>query len=265
MAFTAVVVPVSLIAGASTSGGSTGSSGIWAGVSYYWGEWSGSRSNCTWTLFLGQSNIDGVPGAALPPRRIAGVDYRLFMRVCPSGHHLIWVPQVPPVLLDHWSGSFLSRWLPRPPLHLAPPAAHQVVNVGTWFWTDASAWEPVSITAWIPTPEGPLWVTTTARPTRLVLDPGDGRWGSGPVNCLGPGVSWSPGLGDGAPSPFGCDYTYRHSSSRSPNGSTFTARLSTVWAVSWRASTGEAGSAGELQTSTSTQVTVHELEGIGQF
>lgn len=263
LAASAVIVPLSVIARASTGGGSTGSSGIWAGVSYYWGEWVGTRSNCTWSAYLGSSDLAGLPGGAPPPRTINGINYRLFVRVCPAGNRLVWVPQVQPRLIDHWNASLLTRWLPRPALHMAPPARRVVVHVSTWFWTDVTVWKPVSVTAWIPTPEGPLWVTTTAVPTRLEFDPGDGGWGSGTVSCVGPGVPWFAGFGDGLPSPLGCDYTYRHSSVLAANRSTFAARLSIVWSVSWRASTGAGGPAGELRTTSTAAVTVNEIEGIG--
>ena len=259
-----VIVPVTVIARASiTDGGTTGSSGIWAGVSYYWGEWVGTRSDCSWSAYLGSSDLAGLPGGQPPPRVVNGISYRLFVRICPAGNRLVWVPQAPPRLIGHWGASLLTRWLPTPPLHLAPPADRVVVHVGTWFWTDLSVWRPVSVTAWVPTPAGPLWVTTTAVPIRLELDPGDGVWGSGTVACAGPGVPWLPVFGDGAGSPFGCDYTYRHSSVVSANRSTFAAHLSVVWNVTWRASTGAAGSAGQLRTSRVAPVTVHEIEGVG--
>ena len=259
-----VVVPVAVIARASTSGGGTTEpGGIWAGVSHYWGEWVGTRSDCTWSAFLGSSDLGGLPGGEPPPRVIAGINHRLFVRVCPSGNRLVWVPQVAPLVINRWSSSLLTRWLPRPAVQTAPPSGRAVVKVGTWFWTDPTAWRPVSVTAWIPTPRGPLWVTTTAIPTRLEFDPGDGAWGSGPVTCAGPGVPWLAVFGDGAPSPLGCSYAYPHSSAVSANGRSFTARLSIVWAVSWRASTGASGSAGPLRTTRAAPVTVREIEGLG--
>ena len=259
-----LVVPMAVIARASTSGGGTTEpGGIWAGVSHYWGEWAGTRSDCTWSAFLVTPDSGGLPGGEPPPRVIAGVNYRLYVSMCPSGNRLVWVPQVPPTVINRWSSSMLTRWLPRPALRTAPPSSRAVVTVGTWFWTDATVWRPVSITAWIPTPAGPLWVTTTAIPIRLEFDPGDGAWGIGPVTCVGPGVPWLAAFGDGVPSPSGCSYAYPHSSAVAANGRSFTARLSVVWSVSWRASTGAGGPAGLLRTTRTAPVTVREIEGLG--
>lgn len=247
----------------SGAGGSTGTSGIWAGVSYYWGEWSGSRSTCTWNEFVGNTHLDQVPDAQPPQHPIPGVRYVLYIKSCADGYRFVWVPQLPPRIVAQGNSSLLSRWLPLPTLHTSPPPSGVVVKVPMWFWTDATAWHPVSVTAWIPTPTGPLWVTTTATPVSMELNPGDGRWGSGTVRCMGPGVPWIGVLEDAVPSPMGCDYTYRHSSVRAVGGARFVARLTIVWNVTWRSSTGAGGSGGQLRTSSVAPITVRELEGVG--
>jgi hypothetical protein len=104
------------------------------------------------------------------------------------------------------------------------------------------------------------WATTTARPVGLVFDPGDGMFGAGPVTCTGPGSVWTTRLGDDAGSPSGCQYTYAHSSVRAPNGTSFAARVTIVWDVSWRSSTGAGGYSGQLRTSAWRGLTVGEIE-----
>ena len=276
LALACVTVPAAMVAratsgaggggGSGGSGGGTDGGGIWAGVTYAWGTWSGGSSTCTWSHFMGDSNGGGTPGADFNERRENGVLYRLFMRVCPTGQRLVWVPQVPPQVIQHWASAFLLRWLPRPAVHLAPPAGHLVVTVPTWFWTDWTSWRPVSVTVSIPTPSGVMWVTTTAVPRRLLFEPGDaGR--SGAVVCPGPGVPWIPAFGDEMSSPTGCEYTYQHSSQRREGGAIVSghiaARLSIEWTVTWRASTGAAGSGGSIRTSTPAPVSVREIHAVG--
>jgi len=249
--------------GGSVGGGGNGSSGIWAGVSYYWGEWSGTRSACSWSEFVGNTHLDPVPDARPPQHSIPGVRYVLFVKACSDGYRFVWVPQLPPQFVAQGNSSLLSRWLPLPALRTSPPSGRVVVKVPMWFWVDASVWHPVSVTAWVPTPAGPLWVTTTATPVSLEFQPGDGRWGTGTVRCAGPGIPWLGLLEDGVPSPTGCDYTYRHSSVRAAGGRAFPARLTVVWHVTWRSSTGAVGSGGRLRTSAVGGITVRELEGLG--
>lgn len=268
-----VVVPVRVLAASGAGGGSgnvggggsdgRNGSGIWAGVSYYWGEWVGSRSSCTWSEFVGNTHLDTVGDAQPPSNPLPGVRYLLYVKVCPAGYRFVWVPQLPPQAIDHANQSLLSRWLPRPALRIAPPSGRVVVKVPMWFWTDATVWKPVSVTAWIPTPEGPVWVTTTATPVSMEFRPGDGVWGTGSVRCFGPGVPWLGLLEDGLRSPLGCDYTYGHSSVRAVGGAAFPARLTIDWRVTWRSSTGATGTGGTLHTSAKAGVTVREVEGLG--
>ena len=97
---------------------------------------------------------------------------------------------------------------------------------------------------------------------RLAFEPGDGGWGTGPVTCTGPGSVWTARLGDDAVSPSGCEYTYLHSSARAANGTSFAARISIVWDVSWRSSTGAGGHSGQLRTSAVRGLTVGEIEAL---
>jgi len=277
LAIVCVTVPASMLAHASTGSGNsarststTGGGGaaddgmIWAGVSYSWGDRIDGSSPCRWSYFRGDSSGGGAPSADFGERRVGGVLYRLFMRVCPTGQRLVWVPQVPPRVIGGWGAAFLARWLPRPTVRLAPPAGRLVVTVPTWFWTDAVLWRPVSVTVSVPTPAGPVWVVTTAVPLRLVLEPGDGLGAT--VLCAGPGVPWTALLGDEVRSPVGCDYTYLRPSVRARAAGwsgRYSARLSIDWSVTWRSSTGAVGSGGTVRTTSTAPVTVREIEALG--
>lgn len=254
---------------AALGGGTDGSDSIWAAVSVFSGQWVPGSFPCVWSPYAGGSSIDTIPPDGPPERTVNGVLHRLFIRVCPDAAvRAVWVPVVPPTFLATAATNVLSRMVPRPAVHLAPPADRGVVHVGMWFWTDPMQWVPVSVTAALPTSTGVLWVTTTATPTALVWSPGESRADHDlragvPVACAGPGLPWLPAFGDRLPSLTGCTYTYRHSSASAPSGRAFSARLSIRWRVTWRSSTGATGSGGQLVSSTASQVVVREIEALG--
>ena len=252
-------------ASSSIGGGITDDERIWAGVTLVEGAWTPGSSSCTWGAYSGGTNLDTVPGAGVPSMTLRGVRYQLFVRVCPNQPvRAVWVPDVPPVYLARLASSVLARTVPGPRAHLAPPAHRGVVHVGTWFWTDVSVWRPVSVTAAVPTTSGALlWVTTTATPSILRLDPGDGRWGNGPQRCAGPGMAWVPFFGDRLPSPVGCTYTYRRPSVRAAGRQVFPARLVIEWEVTWRASNGTSGWSGRIESAQRVPVTVREVQALG--
>lgn len=245
-------------------GGSVGSDGIWAGVTLTDGVWIPGSSGCNWGPYAGGTNLDTVPGGGVPSMVRNGVRYQLFVRVCPNQPvRTVWVPDVPPTFLATAGRSVLARTVPPPTARLAPPAHRGVVHVGTWFWTDPAVWRPVSVTASIPTTTGVMWVTTTATPSVLRLDPGDGRWGSGAQRCVGPGVPWLSVFGDEMASPMGCTYTYRHASVRAVGRRAFPARMAIEWEVTWRASTGAMGRGGRIESATAVPITVREVQALG--
>lgn len=254
---------------AALGGGTDGAESIWAAVSVFSGQWVPGSFPCAWSPYAGGSSIDTIPPDGPPERTVNGVLHRLFIRVCPDAAvRAVWVPVVPPTFLATAATNVLSRMVPRPAVHLAPPADRGVVHVGMWFWTNPMQWVPVSVTAAVPTTTGVLWVTTTATPTALIWWPGESRAVDDPraglpVVCAGPGLRWLAAFGDRWPSPTGCTYTYRHSSVRAPAGRAFSARLSIRWRVTWRSSTGAMGSGGQLLSSTASEVVVREIEALG--
>jgi hypothetical protein len=213
-------------------------------------------NQCRWSV---ASLYDSGGGHSGPVERVyQGRRYRLFTRTCPSGSTLVWVPQTPPAVLASTAASTIYARLPRPVIGTAPPVGAGVVNVGMWFWTDRATWRTVSVTAWVPTPTGILWATTTARPVRLVYTSGDPS-GPATVSCTGPGTVWTPAAGDDTVSP--CSYTYRHASVTHPSGR-FPAALGIEWQISWRSSTGQSGVLPGYTTRVVTAVTVDEIQAI---
>jgi hypothetical protein len=242
---------------AGESGGTKPPSAIYAGVSVYRGGWHGTASSCTWEPF----SVD-VNGNLTGPAKIDnGIHYDLWWKRCPGvGTQTVWIPRIDHRRLSYHATDHLERLLPAPRASFAPPSTNGVVKVGTWFWN--ADWSAVSVTAWVPTPSGPRWATTTARPVQLVFEPGDGRLGTGTVTCNGPGTPWTRPRGDAAPSPSGCQYTYRHSSVMAPNRSSFPATVTIVWDVTWRGSSGTGGYSGQLLTSRSYAMTVREIQAV---
>lgn len=125
------------------------------------------------------------------------------------------------------------------------------VNLWTWFWTSPQTWRPVSRTARV----GPVWATVTARPDRLVFDPGDG---GRPVECAGPGRAWQPADGQSKPSGGGCGYLYKHVT----GDGLLTATVSIRWTVTWVGSGGSGGALPSMTTSATSQFEVQQIQAV---
>jgi hypothetical protein len=252
----AAMVPCGRV-GAGGSGGSAPPSTIYAGVSVYRGGWHGTATSCTWEPFSVDvnGNVNG------PSKTENGIRYDLYRKRCPGPTlESVWIPRVDHRQLSYHATDYLERQLPAPRATFAPPATKGIVRVGMWFWI--SDWSLVSVTAWVPTPSGPRWATTTARPVRLVFEPGDGRYGHGAVTCAGPGTTWTKVRGDVAPSPSGCQYTYDHSSVMASNRASFAATVTIVWDVTWKGSSGTGGYSGQLRTSRTYAMKVREIQAL---
>jgi hypothetical protein len=239
--------------------GGAGGGEIWAGVQTGRAPDADGTdaSDCRWRPTLPHDAVIGVQGPVV--RTTGGVTYQLFDRVCPKGTTLHWIPRLPPSSLAEHAADLLRSRLPLPRPGFAPSPDRTVVQVGVWFWTDPAVWRPVSVTAWVPTPTGTLWATTTARPTRLTLDPGDGDLGTGLVTCSGPGRIWQPADGDSSASP--CSYTYAHASAVHTAGR-FPARVAIEWQISWTSSTGAGGALADHTTWADQPVTVSEIQAL---
>lgn len=224
---------------------------VWAEVWTSGGGWHGSPTRCTYVQW---SSALVLPGA--PPRATSkdqgGYHWSLFFKSC-AGSPLapdtpgrfgtwVWIPTMP---ADDAAGGLggLARVkaieiAPKPVFEAAPGNGFTYVKLGMWFWTTTS-WEPIVVTASVVTPRGWRWVTVTATPTKLVFEPGDGEWGTGPDECVGPGEPWVAEFGDEMVSE--CMYTYLHSSRVTSTRQLFKPTLSIEWVVTFKSSSGRTG------------------------
>lgn len=248
--------------GGGSNGGGTGSGGvvgdaITAGVQFGRppsGRGRSDSSGCTWTP-AGEAQI--FDALVVTTKVVNGVTYEMFYRSCPTSGAGVWVPQVSPRTLGVRASDAIRQRLAAPTVGSAPPANQGVVKVGMWLWTDPSVYVPASITAWVPTPTGIAWATTTATPSRLVFLSGEP--GSVAMVCQGPGRQWQPQFGDDLAS--ACMYAYQHSSEITASD-VFAAKMSIVWSLSWRSNVANGGGLGEYTTSTGQPVTVNEIQAV---
>lgn len=262
----ALLVVPSAVEAADGSTGSGGSSGgtIWAGVQTGTppNSLNGTGNVCRWTPETAYDSTTGTGSRTPITMRLNGLRYRLFNRTCNGRRRLVWIPQVSARQLATQSSLLVYGRLPRPGFNFAPSIDDVVVKVGTWMWTNPDAWKPVTATAWIPTPTGIIWTRTTATPITMRFDTEDAvqaGGGRGNMSCLGPGVPWTPLLGDSADSP--CHYTYRHASVANPGGR-FAAAMSITWAISWTSNVGAGGILPPYTNSAPTTVRVRELQAL---
>lgn len=226
-----------------------------SGVSVHSGRWSGIPSSCTWDPLGASAAPDGSDRRHPSERSADGVRYRPFVQTCGSVDQVVWTPERSPDALARDARSSLMRTVPMPDFESVPPSSDVRVGTAMWIWTD-TPFNPRSVTAWVPGPDGAVWATTTATPTRLVIDPGDGPLGTGPVVCDGAGEPWRPEYGDGRMAE--CAYTYRHSSVLADDSETFRARMTIEWDVTWTSSTGAGGALTPLSSTSATPIRVRE-------
>lgn len=221
-------------------------------------ETAKDESGCTWHRpWAGEQYAEQSTWATMERD---GVRYRLWYRLCDNGGFRAWTrDDITAGELGTLAADRVTRLLPSPSLGSAPPADRGVVNVAMWLWVERAMWRQVSATAWVPTPEGIVWATVTARPRRLVYVPGDGALGSGPVVCAGPGSVWTAHDGDDRSS--SCMYTYRHSSAMSAHGA-FRSGVHVEWEISWRSNVAAGGSLPPHTTSTARDIVVRDVQAI---
>ncbi len=132
-----------------------------------------------------------------------------------------------------------------PAASTSPPAdGFQLTGLHTWFWLDADGWTPTSVRAEVPG----AWIEVTATPTEARWDPGDG---TATVTCAGPGRR-HPGT-PGATTDCGHTYTRvgRHEIA-----------IDVSYAVTWTASTGEAGTVAPLVLTSTLPIDVQQRQAV---
>ncbi|HXW35590.1 MAG TPA: hypothetical protein VEJ87_13510 [Acidimicrobiales bacterium] len=152
-----------------------------------------------------------------------------------------------------------SIHLPNPIIGLDPPE-FSVVQLPTWLWIDSAIWHPVAASA---STDG-ITATAVATPVSVDWSMGDGSV----VQCVGPGTPYDPSFPPGTQT-SDCTYTYLQSSAGQPstngdpNDGAFDVTATIAWNVTWVASGIVAGgSLPELETSSSVQVRVEQVESI---
>jgi hypothetical protein len=183
----------------------------------------------------------------------------LFFKAC--GNKIVgyqWIRTDAPPRVAQTAANKVSRLVPSLLMRTSPPLNRMIVGIGTWFWVPRVTWRPISVTAWIQTPGGPVSVTTTATPNSLIYSPGDG---SAPKTCAGPGRAWTTSVGDRASTP--CMYTYRSASHTQPTRM-YRSKMSIKWKVTWRSSLGLRGSLPSITTGLPMKVRVLELQALSR-
>lgn len=233
---------------------------IVAGILIGENDSTGEPSECDWSPSLPRdSGRDQTFGDEVE-KSVGSILFRLYDRNCPNQNTTYhWIADVSSETIARNAASIAYDLIPAPFGEFAPPARQGLINIGTWFWVSPTIWQPKSVTAWVPTPAGPVTATTTATPYKLIFDPGDGAFGSGSASCFGPGLQWRAIIGDSAPSP--CMYRYRHSSAINKSG-LFAANLSIVWKITWRSNTGAFGTLPDVTTSSSHQMRIREFQAL---
>ena len=217
-----------------------------------------STDPCSWHVVTSITPTPGPSSGPITVRSRDGVDDVLYVRRCPTGQSLHWIPQTTSSRVAQKSENKVSRLVNMLLIKTAPPSNKMVVNVGTWFWVPRTVWKPISVTAYIPTSVGPISVTTTARPTSLIYSPGDGN---DPVTCRGPGAPWTQSRGDNDTS--NCMYTYASASHTRASG-TFAANTAIKWTVTWRSNLGIGGLLPSIRTGLTTPVRVLEMQALSR-
>jgi hypothetical protein len=233
---------------------------IIAGVIVQQNDAPGSSDSCQWSPSLARDSGQGQGAGDEVTKQVGSVSFRLYDHVCEGeATTYYWIPEISTEQIARSAASVVYDLIPAPFGEFAPPARQGLINIGTWFWVEPTVWQPKTVTAWVPTPEGPVSVTTTATPTKLVFHPGDGFRGNGDKTCTGPGPKWFSMFGDLSPS--ACMYSYRHSSAINSSG-LFSASLSIIWRVAWRSNSGASGTLPNVITSSSHQMNIREFQAL---
>lgn len=240
--------------------------GATAGIPGGFGSVGGGGSDgCTWAVF----SFNAPPGKGLPspvlappmPTVIGGQVATLYQRSCGPNFDLVWVVPITGAAATPGAAADVQKLLPKPAPIMVPPKNDRhgfaYTQVPLWWWLPAGQWQPLSATATATNGPNTVSATATATPSDIRFDAGDGV---GSVDCAGPGVPFDDSLSLKAQT-TDCQYTYRQSSSLSPDG-TWPASWTVVWHVTWTASDGTSGTLAPLQSTTTRALSVAEDQSV---
>jgi hypothetical protein len=132
-----------------------------------------------------------------------------------------------------------------PVISTNPASGSHLVNLEAWFW--AENWSGAEETA----TAGPVSVTVSARPTMLVIDPGDG---TASFSCAGPQPAYDARRPPDAQQ-SNCTHTYRRAGE-------FTATATIVYSVSFTSNVGVNGDLGTIEPDSTIALRVREAQAI---
>lgn len=235
-------------AGSGSGSGSTDGENIEAQVRF---DALPISDGCVW------ETVNGIDPVTVETSDATTAKETLFFKACDNkivGYQ--WIRTDAPTRVAHTARNKVSKLVPTLAMRTAPTSNHMVVGVATWFWMPRVLWKPISVTAWIETPGGPVSVTTTATPNNLIYSPGDGR---ASVSCAGPGRAWSASLGDRATT--NCMYIYA-SASHTKTVHLYNSKMSVQWKVTWKSSLGIRGTLPSITTGLPITVRVREMQAL---
>ncbi len=199
------------------------------------------------------------------PGHVDGVAGSYYYRYCTDGSaQFVWVPNgtTPSVGVATLTPAQLAveardlLVLSHPTVNRSPDATltfrgepFTYVNLGTYFYTSAASYRPVSHTLSV----GPVSATVTAKPVGLLFDPGDG---SKAVVCEGPGRDWMKSDAD-HDAPGGCSYRYSAATDKE-----LPARVEILWQVSWTGTAGTGGTLPTMETITRSPLRVLQIQTV---
>jgi len=195
------------------------------------------------------------------PLIINGVEWHAYERIlrypdCPPG--LVAFPSLTGTeLANHLAIMFDANRVPSPAVEYQPLDSQYgwaYVRVPLDIRVRAASIAPVIASSRVDGPAGEAWAEVTATPKLVQFIPGDNDTA---INC-----SVSAVLAPYDPqTPGDCTYTYLHESSTAPNGVSFPASVSVVWAVAYQSSDGN-GTFADITTTTTTQLEVAAVKAL---
>lgn len=137
--------------------------------------------------------------------------------------------------------------IPMPQSHFGPDRSSVAVQLWTWLWIDAPA--PVSSTVSLQgvsvTATATLQSTTWTLGEPAARDDGDGFRAGPPatVTCTGAGSPYDATVDWRTEPPCGHQFRWRSTDDRTHGSGEWPVTVTTTWAVTWQATTGQSGTA----------------------
>ena len=168
---------------------------------------------------------------------------------------IVWRPTPQPTTAALAVTAYRQLKPPAPTLAFSPPpTSPEIVGMQLWLAVSPTIWNPVKAKA----SAGAATVTATATPIAVTWAMGDGH----SVVCHSPGTPYPANATARTPmlSPT-CGYTYPAPSAIA-RGGMFPVTATVQWRVEWSGTGGLSGTFADLQSATSTQVKVVEVQAL---